>query len=449
VSGTLVVGLAATGAAVVERLRTEGEPVTVIDDRPVGETYEARAEAARAAGAIVVEAPGADAVRKLVETATLVVPSPLVNERHPAIIAARAAGVPVRSEIDLAFERARVPIVAITGTNGKTTVTSLIEAMFLADGRRASAAGNIGRALLAAVDDDVDVLVAEVSSFQLAFCEVFRPRVAVLLAVAPDHLDWHSSFEHYARSKANVFARQGRDDLLVYDADDPEASRLAGGVPHEAASVGVSLDSRSHATFTVRDRALVSPDGRALCSVDALRRGLPHDLSNALAACAAVSSFGVAAPSMQVALENFVTLPHRVALVGEASGVQWYDDSKATNPHASLHAVRSFPSVVLLAGGRNKGLDLTMLAEGAANVRAVVAFGESAPEVEQAFVGKRPVERVTSMHDAVHAAARFARDGDVVLLSPGCASFDAYGSYAQRGDDFASEVNALLEATAS
>jgi UDP-N-acetylmuramoylalanine--D-glutamate ligase len=449
VSGTLVVGLAATGAAVVEQLGKEGEPVTVIDDRPVGDTYAARAEAARTAGATVIDAPDADTVRALVERATLVVPSPLVNERHPAVVAARASGVPVRSEIDLAFDRARVPIIAVTGTNGKTTVTSLIEAMLITDGRRAAAAGNIGRALLAAVDDDVDVLVAEVSSFQLAFCDVFRPHVAVLLAVAPDHLDWHGSFEHYAQSKANVFRHQRRDDLLVYDADDAVASRLAATAPRDASSVGVSLDPASTRTFTVRDRTLVSPDGRALCSVDTLRRGLPHDLSNALAACAAVSQFGVDTTSMQRALADFVTLPHRVALVGEASGVQWYDDSKATNPHASLHAVRSFPSVVLVAGGRNKGLDLTMLADAAANVRAVVAFGESAAEVEHAFEGTRPVQRVTSMHDAVHAAARFAQDGDVVLLSPGCASFDAYGSYAQRGDDFASEVQALLGARTS
>jgi UDP-N-acetylmuramoylalanine--D-glutamate ligase len=208
----------------------------------------------------------------------------------------------------------------------------------------------------------------------------------------------------------------------------------------------VSLDPDAEAVYTVRDDALVAADGRLLSPVRALRRGLPHDLSNALAACAAASAFGVDAASLQRALGDFVTLPHRVALVGEASGVQWYDDSKATNPHASLHAVRSFPSVVLLAGGRNKGLDLTMLADATPNVRAVVAFGESAPEVEEAFTGKRPVARVTSMHDAVHAAAGFARDGDVVLLSPACASFDAYGSYAQRGDDFAAEVKALLGA---
>lgn len=437
----LVVGLAATGAAVVERLTGEGHDVVVIDDHPEGERYETRAQAARSAGATVAGAPPADELLALVERASLVVPSPLVNERHAAIVAARRAGVPVRSEIDLAFERARVPIVAITGTNGKTTVTSLIDAMLHAAGVRAAAAGNIGRTLLEAVDDDVDVLVAEVSSFQLAFCEQFRPRVAVLLAVAPDHLDWHGSFEHYAASKARVFERQRDDDLLVFDADDTVARELASNAP--ARRAGVSLASGTHGSYTVLDGALVTPDGTEIARVTDLRRGLPHDLSNALAASAAAMEMGVKPAALQAALSEYVTMPHRVALVGEARGVQWYDDSKATNPHAALHAVRSFPSVVLLAGGRNKGLDLSVLAE-AGNVRAVVAFGESGPDVERAFTGLRPVQRVTSMHAAVHAAHEFARDGDVVLLSPGCASFDAYGSYAERGDDFAREVRTLL-----
>jgi UDP-N-acetylmuramoylalanine--D-glutamate ligase len=144
----------------------------------------------------------------------------------------------------------------------------------------------------------------------------------------------------------------------------------------------------------------------------------------------------------------YATLPHRVALVGDARGVQWYDDSKATNPHAALHALRSFPSVVLLAGGRNKGLDLSVLADEVGHVRAVVAFGESGPDVAKAFDGVRPVTVVTTMHDAVRAADAYAHEGDVVLLSPGCASFDAYTSYAARGDDFAREVKALLGATA-
>jgi UDP-N-acetylmuramoylalanine--D-glutamate ligase len=448
----LVVGLAATGAAVVRRLRQEGADVVVVDDRAEGAAYEQRAAEALALGATVVARPGATESAKLARGSSLVVPSPLVDGRHPAIVAAREEGVPVRSEIDLAAERTDVPIVAVTGTNGKTTVTSLIEVLLRAGGRRPAAAGNIGNVLLDAVGraagreddaaDDVDVFVVEVSSYQLAFCEVFRPRVAVLLAVAPDHLDWHGTFAHYAAAKARIFARQHDDDLLVYDADDEVASRLVLDAP--ARTVGVSLDSTVPGCYTVRDGRLVTPGGDELVRVDELRRALPHDCTNALAAAAVVHALGVPAPATRAALASYATLPHRVALVGEASGVQWYDDSKATNPHAALHAVRAFGSVVLLAGGRNKGLDLSVLADASSHLRAVVAFGESAPEIERAFAGIRPVTRASTMREAVRAAHATAQPGDVVLLSPGCASFDAYQSYAARGDDFAAEVRELI-----
>jgi UDP-N-acetylmuramoylalanine--D-glutamate ligase len=298
--------------------------------------------------------------------------------------------------------------------------------------------------LLDAVATDAEVLVAEVSSQQLAFCETFRPRAAVLLAVAPDHLDWHGSFEHYAASKARVFARQRDDDLLVFDGDDRVATRLSADAP--ARRVAVSLAGSARDSYTVRDGALVAPDGTEIAPVHELRRALPHDLTNALAAAAAAAAVGATRDGTRAALASYATLPHRVALVGEASGVQWYDDSKATNPDAALHAVRAFGSVVLLAGGRNKGLDLSVLAGAAPNLRAVVAFGESAPEIERAFDGVRPVAHAATMHDAVLAARDLAHPGDVVLLSPGCASFDAYESYAARGDDFAREVQQLIGA---
>jgi UDP-N-acetylmuramoylalanine--D-glutamate ligase len=174
-----------------------------------------------------------------------------------------------------------------------------------------------------------------------------------------------------------------------------------------------------------------------------MRRALVHDRTNALAAGLAAIAAGATTAGVRVALENYETLPHRVALVGEAGGVQWYDDSKATNPDATLRALESFDSVVLLAGGRNKGLDLSVLARAAGRLRGVVAFGEAGPEVAKVFAGSVPTEAVVSMREAVQAAARLARPGDVVLLSPACASFDAYASYSQRGDDFAAEVARL------
>lgn len=437
-----MLGLAETGTAVARRLRAEGCAVVVADDHPGGPDFARRAASVRALGVTVVEAPAAHEYERLVRAAGLVVPSPLVPPAHPAVVAARAAGVPVRAEIDVAAERARVPIVAVTGTNGKTTVTTLVTEMLAASGARAVAAGNIGRPLVDALDDDCDVLVAEASSFQLAFAETFRPRVAVLLAVAEDHLDWHGDLDHYVASKARVFGQQRDDDLLVYDGDDPVASRLALDAPAARVAVSPTAPPGGEA-FHVHAGALCAPGGTVVADVAEMGRALAHDLTNALAAAAAALHVGATPDGVRAALRAHVTLPHRVTLVGEHGGVRYYDDSKATNPHATVRAVASFDSVVLLAGGRNKGLDLRALRAGADRVRSVVAFGEAAAEVAAAFEGVRPVVTVHTMREAVRAAAAAARPGDVVLLSPGCASFDAYRGYAARGDDFAAEVRAL------
>jgi UDP-N-acetylmuramoylalanine--D-glutamate ligase len=441
----LVIGLAETGLAVTRVLRAEGAEVVVAEDAPApGARYAERAAEARRLGAEVVEAPDDAAVRALVAAAGLVVPSPLVRPGHPAILEAVRRSVPVRSEIDLAAERARVPIVAVTGTNGKTTVTTMIAAMLEAGGVGAVAAGNIGQPLITAVaatsTHPVDVLVAEVSSFQLEFAqESFRPRVAVLLAITPDHLDWHGSFEAYCAAKARITAHQGPSDLFVYDADDARAAAVAAHTPARRACVSARASSGD--CYRVASDDLVFPDGRVLAPVSAMARALRHDRTNALAAAAAALEVGATPAGVVAALRAYATMPHRVALVGEAKGVRWYDDSKATNPDATRCAVSSFESVVLLAGGRNKGLDLSVLAGSAPRLRAVVAFGEAGPDVAAAFASTgTTVERVGGMHEAVQAAHRLARAGDVVLLSPACASFDAYSGYAARGDDFAREV---------
>jgi UDP-N-acetylmuramoylalanine--D-glutamate ligase len=207
----------------------------------------------------------------------------------------------------------------------------------------------------------------------------------------------------------------------------------------------VTFGLKGAADFTVRDGWLRGPTGPIL-EVAALSRALPHDVANALAASAAALAAGATVEGVRSALTAFAPLPHRLALVAYANGVRWYDDSKATNPHAAVAAVRGFETVVLIAGGRNKGLDMGELAEVADRTRAVVAIGEAAPQVAAAFAGRAPVRVAESMVDAVAAAADAARPGDVVLLSPGCASFDWYRSYAERGDDFAAAVHALLEA---
>ena len=446
----LVVGLARTGEALARRLTSEGHDVTVVEDRPGGDGYGARREAVLGVGATVVESPGRGGWRPLVGRADLLVPSPGVPAHHIGIRTALESGVAVRSELELAAQRIGIPIVAVTGTNGKTTVTELTARMLEASGLDVVAAGNIGRPLMELAGESadggtlsLDVIVAEVSSFQLAFTERFRPRVAVLLAVSEDHTDWHGSFDAYVAAKARIFANQGDGDLLVYDADDEVCRRMAGEAP--AMRTACSIVPGSDAPYRLDGDGLYG-DGDLLVDVNELRRKLPHDMLDALAAAAAARHAGATLEGVSAALRAFETLPHRVALVGESGGVRWYDDSKATNPHAALAAARSFDSVVLLAGGRNKGLDLGALAQASDHIASVVAFGEAAGEVEAAFAGIRHVTRVRSMHEAVLAAAEQATAGDVVLLSPGCASFDAYRDYGERGDDFASEVLLLVDA---
>jgi UDP-N-acetylmuramoylalanine--D-glutamate ligase len=437
----LVIGLAATGRAVVRRLTAEGRDVVVVEERPGGDDYARARRDAEVRGALVVEAPGPDELTRLVERAALVVPSPGVRDNHLAVRVAHEAGVPIRSEVDLAGERSRVPIVGVTGTNGKTTVTTLVAAMLRASGVPAVPAGNIGRPLLDAVDDGVGVLVAELSSFQLRFSPTLAPRVAVLLNVADDHLDWHGGREAYEQSKANIFRNQTRHDLLVFNADDPRVVRLVAGAAARRAPFSMGFRKES---FRVERDVLVDPDGRALVSTSEIAANAPHDRANALAAAAAALDVGATVDGVAAALRNFERLHHRVELVGKASGVTYYDDSKATNPHATLTAVSAFESVVLIAGGRNKGLDLTVLRTLAPRIRAVVAIGDAAPEVEDAFAGSANVVRARSMREAVRRASQLAQPGDAVLLSPACASFDWYRGYAERGDDFAREVATLI-----
>jgi UDP-N-acetylmuramoylalanine--D-glutamate ligase len=446
----LVVGLAATGASVVSYTRAAGHDVTVLDDAPgTGEAYAARVTRAEADGARIVARPDAAKAAAEGRAADLVVPSPGVHPDHPALVAAHDAGVPVRSEIDLAAARLRARadaprLVAVTGTNGKTTVTTLVDLMVRESGIRSVAAGNIGRPLLDAAGDDVDVVVAEVSSFQLAFTtDAFAPDVAVLLNVAEDHLDWHGSVEAYAQAKAELFRHQGEAGVLVVNRDDPVALGLAAEAP--GAVVRFGTGARAAGDYGVVGGDLVGPPG-VLTAVPA--SGAPHDVANALAAAAAALAVGAELDAVARALDGFAGLAHRVQLVGEHDGVRYYDDSKATNPHATAGALAGFDHAVLIAGGRNKGLDLALLRVHAPQLRAVVAIGEAAGEVEAAFAGAAPVVRADSMREAVRAAAAHAQTGDAVLLSPACASFDWYGSYAERGDDFAREVASLRDESA-
>ncbi|MGH9275369.1 MAG: UDP-N-acetylmuramoyl-L-alanine--D-glutamate ligase [Acidimicrobiales bacterium] len=433
----LVLGLGVTGRAVLRALVARGEEALVVDDRPT----DAGRALTEELGVELVEHPDADDLATLVGRSDAVVPSPGVPDHHPVFAAAVAAAVPILSEFDLAARWDDRPHVAITGTNGKTTVTELTRAMLEASGRRAVAVGNTEVPLIAAIDDPtVDVFVVEASSFRLLHSGRYAPAVGVWLNLAPDHLDNHATFEAYTAAKARLWADQRSDQVAVGNADDPIVAAHLAEAPARHITFGLGGDADNR----LESDRLVLEDGTTLAMVGELHRAFPHDLANSLAAAAGTLHSGGSATGAREALLAFRGLPHRVWLVGEAGGVRWYDDSKATAPHATRAAVRAFDSVVLIAGGRNKGLDLSELTAAADHVRAVVAIGEAAPDVAAAFDGVRPVRTASSMDHAVQEAASLARPGDVVLLSPACASFDWYGSYAERGDDFARAVREHL-----
>jgi UDP-N-acetylmuramoylalanine--D-glutamate ligase len=430
-AAALVVGFGVSGAAASKRLRDLGYHVVAVDD---GAGAETRARAHRA-GVELVEQPDRASLADLVARAALVVPSPGVPPRHPVFALARAAGVGLESEIGLAADALGARLIAITGTNGKTTVTTMVADMLVASGVAAVAAGNVGLPLTSVLDRRLDAVVLEVSSFQLTLSPRLHAHVGAWLNLAPDHMDWHGDAVAYAEAKRRVWANQSERDVAVANADDPIVMAATEGVRGRVVTFGLHA-----ADYAVVDGTLRTPEGDPLVDADDLWRALPHDVANALAASAAALAGGATLAGVRRALRSFRGLPHRLTLVGDARGVRWYDDSKATNPHAAVAAVRGFDSVVLIAGGQNKGLDLGAMAEVAAGVRAVVAIGAAAGEVEAAFAGLAPVTRAGSMREAVHAAAGLAERGDAVLLSPGCASFDWYRSYAERGDDFARAV---------
>ncbi len=437
----LVYGFGISGRATVAYLAGRGDDVVVVDDAPGPSTA---ADVEDAGGRLAAPA----ALEEILGSVDLVVPSPGVPAGHRLFGLADAAAVEVRSEIELGAQalaarpEPRPLLAAITGTNGKTTVTSWVAHLLQQAGRRAIAAGNIGRPLVDAAGADADVIVVEVSSFQLQRTATFHPQVTCWLNLAADHLDWHPSMEHYTAAKARIWSNQAAGDTAVINADDPAVTAAASLIPP---GVHVLTFSLGPADYTVLDGWLVGPEGVRLAAVATLPRALPHDLANALAAAAVARASGVDDAAVKGGLAEIPLLPHRVTLVAEIGGVRWYDDSKATTPASVLAAVAGFDSVVLIAGGRNKGLDLSVLAESAPPVRAAVAIGEAAGEVERALAGQVPVCAATCMAEAVAAAESISRPGDAVLLSPGCASFDWYQNYAARGDDFSRLVRAHLE----
>ncbi len=433
-----LIGFGAANRAVAAALLARGHRVVATDDRPGDGTR----AAADALGLALVEQPDAGTLREVIADVEAVVASPGLPDHHPAFALADDTSTPVYTEFDLAAAWDDRPIAAITGTDGKTTVTTTVTAMLRAGGIACTDAGNNDLPLVRAIDDpEPQWFVVEASSFRLGRTHGWAPRVGTWLNLAPDHLDVHATVDAYEAAKARIWAAQGPDDVAVGNLDDATVARRLATAPGR--QVGFSLTDAA-ADYRLEGSVLTGPGG-TIVAIDELPRRLPHDLSNALAAAATAAAVGVTDDAIAATLRTQPPLPHRVSLVATVGGVSYVDDSKATVPHATLAAVGGFDSVVLIAGGRNKGLDLAGLAAAADHVRAVVAIGEAADEVAAAFAGVRPVRRAGSMAVAVAEATDLAEPGDVVLLSPACASFDWYPDYAARGDDFAAAVASLEE----
>lgn len=438
----VVVGLGVSGHAAAAALLRLGARVRVTE-LSEGPEVARRAAELRALG-VEVETGRHDPSAL---QADLAVVSPGIPPNAPVLRALAGAGVELISELELGARLARCDLIAVTGTNGKTTTTSLIARMLETAGVETLAAGNIGLPLTeaAARVGPGGALAVEASSFQLGLTETFHPRVAVILNIAEDHTDWHGSAEAYARAKARITANQGPDDVLVANRDDARAWAVARA--SAARVVPFSGVQAPPGGAGPREGWLVCGEQRVLELGDLPLPGRAG-LEDAAAACAAALSYGLGADALARALRSFSPLAHRLEVVARAGGVTYIDDSKATNPHATLTALEGLSDVVLIAGGRSKGMDLSVLARAVPPVVAAVVLGEAAGELERVLGAVVPVERVATMDEAVAAAARRARPGGSVLLSPACASLDMYRSYAERGADFARAVRALTGARA-
>jgi UDP-N-acetylmuramoylalanine--D-glutamate ligase len=450
-----VLGLGRSGEAVVDWAlarpgKTPGDVVVFVEH----DTPELREAADRLAGRgvrVVLGASGLGKSRAGEAGFSLIVSSPGIAPHRPLLAAALGSGVPVISELELAYQVADVPMIAVTGTNGKTTTTALIAHLLRGAGLKAEAAGNIGRPALDAVRrmDAGGVLVVECSSFQLALTLQFRPRVAVLLNVTPDHIDWHGSFDAYAADKARVFANQGAGDVAIVDVDDVGSAAIADElVRHGADVVRVSVTGAGGAHLEAGRLVLDLGGGPVpLVRADELLIPGAHNTSNALAAAAAAVAFGARPEDVKAGLRTFAPIEHRLEPVAMIAGVRFVNDSKATNPDAVLKALTAFGEdpIVVLLGGRNKGSDFAVLARAcAARCRLAVLYGEALSQLEPAFQeAGAPFLTAGGMLSALDLAASEARPGEVVLLSPACASFDEFRDYEDRGETFSGAVRAL------
>lgn len=427
----LVVGLGASGSSARAWLTRAGWEVWVTDADP---------HRAGLAGAAWL-AP--EQAQRALSEVDLVVASPGVPPTDAVIAEARQRRIRVVGDVELFAGVVQAPIVAVTGTNGKSTVASLVAAMGCAAGRRTVAGGNLGTPVLDLLDPVVELYVLELSSFQLELTNSLSLVAAAVLNVAPDHLDRYASVEAYAAAKARIYAHAG---TLVANRDDPMVMDMVSGATGHVVTFGLEPPAAAH--YGVCE----TPGGTVLCRGDQMLLAAAkvplagrHNLANVLAGWALGAAAGLDDAAIAEAVMRFTPLAHRLTPVGEHAGVQYLDDSKATNVSAACAALSGLPGpVVVIAGGQGKNQDFTPFADVlAARARAVVLLGRDAPLIERALAGRVPVAYASAMQEAVALSVELAKAGDQVVLAPACASFDMFRNYEERGEAFARAVEAL------
>src|SRR5467141_5131285 len=445
----LVVGLARTGVATALFCAARGANVTATDSRTENEIGEAIAPLRAARVSLEL---GGHRENTFLEQ-DLIVPSPGVPADAPLLQAARPKGITIWSEVELADRFLHGRLIGITGSNGKTTTTSLIEHILRNAGFSTILAGNIGTPLLARVEHtgDDSITVVELSSFQLELIETFRPNISVFLNLTADHLDRHHTFEAYGHAKAPIFENQTATDSAILNADDPATTPLAPTKPH---LYWFSRKQRVAQGAFVRENGIVfRHDGREEAVLSLKEIPLPgaHNVENVLAAVVATRLAGADAAAIAKGVRSFAGVEHRLEFVAEIGGVRYYNDSKATNVDATLKALDAFPGRILIVlGGKDKGSDYTLL-QRPLREKAILALliGAAADKIEKQITGSVAIERAGTIERAVEIASRAARPGDVVLLAPACASFDQFQNYEYRGRVFKELVHQLERQAAS
>ena len=440
----VVIGMGKTGIAAAGFLGRQGAKVIAVDEKSPDQWGDEFSRIAREPWLTIGDYHHID----ILNGASMVVPSPGIPPNNQLLVEALKRNISVISEIELAYRLIRVPILAVTGTNGKTTTTTLLGKILRDSGKKVFVGGNIGNPLIeyAETDQQDDFIVAEISSFQLQWIEKFKPFIAVLLNITCDHINYHGSFDEYRRVKASIFARQTKKDFAVLNAEDQEQAGIAESISARTYSFS-SKNILPEGIFVRKENIVLNipQAGEETYPLDMIHLPGAHNVENVMAAVMAACLCGCSREDIIASVKAFRGLPHRIEFAGEKKSVKFYDDSKGTNVGSVLRALETFDRpVILLLGGRDKDGDFeTLRPLLKTKTKKVILFGEARERIASLIGEDRALVKTEKLREAIESAYRIAEPDDIILLSPGCASFDEFANYKERGNHFKEVVRNL------